>query len=72
MVSTQLRHAWNVLAVLDPSTRISLSVIEFTPVETKGGGTLEAPGLVAPSRFLDHLILSASIIRKSKIKSMIL
>lgn len=34
--NTQLRHKWNVLAVLDPSTRISLSVIEFTPVETKG------------------------------------
>lgn len=37
MVSTQLRHKWNALAVLDPSTRISLSVIEFTAVETQGG-----------------------------------
>lgn len=36
-INTQLRHEWNVLAALDPSTRISLSVIEFTPVETKGG-----------------------------------
>lgn len=35
-INTQLRHEWNVLAVLDPSTRVSLSVIEFTPVESKG------------------------------------
>jgi hypothetical protein len=63
-IRTQLRYGWIILAVLeDPGTRISLSVIEFTAVETKGN--LGSSRALAPqfqiSRQFDILCMVGSI-----------
>ena len=63
-INTQLRYGWIILAVLeDPGTRISLSVIEFTAVETKGN--LGSSRALAPqfqiSRQFDILCMVGSI-----------